>query len=170
MMQLIHLKLKNLNIRIHKKGVLKMINSLFMLGGSYNKDRKISILFLTAWILYMLINYDFSLGLAFPLINAIVLLTVTISINLISNKKVNTIMSIFSILIWSIIIDIVCFYMFPMMSAGQSLINYILQGILFNYKYIFVNIVAICGINLIILLKKNIIKRFSKNKNICENI
>ncbi len=147
-----------------------MINSLFMLGGSYNKDRKISILFLTAWILYMLINYDFSLGLAFPLINAIVLLTVTISINLISNKKVNTIMSIFSILIWSIIIDIVCFYMFPMMSAGQSLINYILQGILFNYKYIFVNIVAICGINLIILLKKNIIKRFSKNKNICENI
>lgn len=147
-----------------------MINSLFMLGGSYNKDRKISILFLTAWILYMLINYDFSLGLAFPLINAIALLTVTISINLISNKKVNTIMSIFSILIWSIIIDIVCFYMFPMMSAGQSLINYILQGILFNYKYIFVNIVAICGINLIILLKKNIIKRFSKNKNICENI
>lgn len=147
-----------------------MINSLFMLGGSYNKDRKISILFLTAWILYMLINYDFSLGLAFPLINAIVLLTVTISINLISNKKVNTIMSIFSILIWSIIIDIVCFYMFPMMSAGQSLINYILQGILFNYKYIFVNIVAICGINLIIILKKNIIKRFSKNKNICENI
>ncbi len=147
-----------------------MINSLFMLGGSYNKDRKISILFLTAWILYMLINYDFSLGLAFPLINAIVLLTVTISINLISNKKVNTIMSIFSILIWSIIIDIVCFYMFPMMSAGQSLINYILQGILFNYKYIFVNIVAICGINLIILLKKNIVKRFSKNKNICENI
>lgn len=147
-----------------------MINSLFMLGGSYNKDRKISILFLTAWILYMLINYDFSLGLAFPLINAIVLLTVTISINLISNKKVNTIMSIFSILIWSIIIDIVCFYMFPMMSSGQSLINYILQGILFNYKYIFVNIVAICGINLIILLKKNIVKRFSKNKNICENI
>lgn len=147
-----------------------MINSLFMLGGSYNKDRKISILFLTAWILYMLINYDFSLGLAFPLINAIVLLTVTISINLISNKKVNTIMSIFSILIWSIIIDIICFYMFPMMSAGQSLINYILQGILFNYKYIFVNIVAICGINLIILLKKNIVKRFSKNKNICENI
>lgn len=147
-----------------------MINSLFMLGGSYNKDRKISILFLTAWILYMLINYDFSLGLAFPLINAIVLLTVTISINLISNKKVNTIMSIFSILIWSVIIDIVCFYMFPMMSAGQSLITYILQGILFNYKYIFVNIVAICGINLIILLKKNIIKRFSKNKNICENI
>lgn len=147
-----------------------MINSLFMLGGSYNKDRKISILFVTAWILYMLINYDFSLGLAFPLINAIVLLTVTIVINLISNKKVNTIMSIFSILIWSIIIDIICFYMFPMMSAGQSLINYILQGILFNYKYIFVNIVAICGINLIILLKKNIIKRFSKNKNICENI
>lgn len=147
-----------------------MINSLFMLGGSYNKDRKISILFVTAWILYMLINYDFSLGLAFPLINAIVLLTVTIGINLISNKKVNTIMSIFSILIWSIIIDIICFYMFPMMSASQSLINYILQGILFNYKYIFVNIVAICGINLIILLKKNIIKRFSKNKNICENI
>ena len=147
-----------------------MINSLFMLGGSYNKDRKISILFLTAWILYMLINYDFSLGLAFPLINAIVLLTVTISINLISNKKVNTIMSIFSILIWSIIIDIICFYMFPMMSASQSLVNYILQGILFNYKYVLVNIIALCGINLIILLKNNVIKRFSKNKNICENV
>ena len=72
-----------------------MINSLFILGGAYNKDRKISIAFLCGWVLYMIVNYDFSLGLTFPIINAMVCLMVSIGISLIRNKTINTILSIF---------------------------------------------------------------------------
>lgn len=139
-----------------------MINALFMLGSSYNKERVFSTTFMIGWICYMVVNYDFSLGKIFPIINAGVFLFVSIIINLINNKKINTVLSIFSILIWSIIIDIICYFMFPVMSANQSLVHYIFQGILFNYKYVFVNVCAICVINGIIyiknLIKNNLIK------------
>lgn len=121
-----------------------MINSLFMLGSSYNKNRKVSITFMIGWIAYMTIR-QFYLGI-FPIVNAIVFLIISVSINLIKNKKVNTVLSILSILIWSIIIDVICYYMYPLYSTGQNIFGYVCQGILFNYKYIFSNIVAICAI------------------------
>lgn len=124
-----------------------MINSLFMLGSSYNRNRIISIAFMIGWIVYMIIgNINYSSGI-FPIINGIVFLLVSISINILKNKKVNTILSVCSILIWSVIIDIICYYLYPLYSANQNIFGYIWQGILFNYKYIFSNIIALCVIN-----------------------
>ena len=120
-----------------------MINSLFMLGSSYNKNRKISIAFIIGWIAYMFIGSDLTLGATFPIVNAIVFLSLSVIINLIKNKKANTILSICSILIWSIVMDIICYFAFPMLVGNQNIFGYILQGIAFNYKYIFSNIVAI---------------------------
>lgn len=139
-----------------------MINSLFILGGAYNKDRKISIAFLCGWVLYMIVNYDFSLGLTFPIINAMVCLMVSIGISLIRNKTINTILSISSILIWSIVIDIICFFMYPTMVAGQNIFGYIFQGILFNYKYIISNIFVVCIINVIIMIKNLTVEKINK--------
>lgn len=133
-----------------------MINSLFMLGSSYNKNRKISIIFMIAWVLYMIIGNKVILGNTFVLINAGVFLGICFSINLIKNKKINTVLSIISILIWSIIIDTICYFMYPTMSIGQNVFTYIWQGILFNYKYIFSNIIAVCLINCIIWIIDNI--------------
>ena len=138
-----------------------MVNSLFMLGGAYNKNRKISIAFICGWIIYMILNYDFSLGYLFPLINALVCLLVSISINLIKDKTLNTILSVSSILIWSIVIDIICFFMYPTMTLGQDIFSYIFQGILFNYKYIISNIIVVCVINGILALKNIIISNFN---------
>ena len=140
-----------------------MINSLFMLGGAYNKNRKISITFIFGWIIYMIINYDFSLGYIFPVINALVCLLVSISINLIKDKTFNTILSVSSILIWSVVIDIICFFMYPTMALGQDIFSYIFQGILFNYKYIILNIIVVCVINGI-AISKNIIINSLNNK------
>lgn len=140
-----------------------MINSLFMLGGAYNKNRKISIAFIFGWIIYMIINYDFSLGYIFPVINALVCLLVSISINLIKDKTFNTILSVSSILIWSVVIDIICFFMYPTMALGQDIFSYIFQGILFNYKYIILNIIVVCVINGI-AISKNIIINSLNNK------
>ena len=120
-----------------------MINSLFMLGSSYNKNKIVSCIFFIAWIVYMLIGSDLSLGLTFPIINAIVFIIISISINLVKNRKLNTILSVFSILIWSIVIDIICYFLYPMMVGEQSIFSYIFQGILFNGKYIFSNIIAV---------------------------
>lgn len=140
-----------------------MINSLFMLCGSYNKDRKISIVFICGWILYMLVNYDFSLGYIFPFINALTCVGVAISINLIKNRTLNTVLSIMSIIIWSILIDIICFFMYPVMVGGQNIFSYVFQGILFNYKYILSNVIAVCIINGIITLK-NMVTNHLENK------
>lgn len=120
-----------------------MINSLFMLGSSYNKNKVISIVSIIAWIIYMFIgNMNGSLGL-FPIINALVFLSICGSIRLVKNKKLNTILSIFSILIWSIVIDIICYFIYPIMNGTNDIFSYIFQGILFNYKYIFLNIFVV---------------------------
>ena len=129
-----------------------MINSLFMLGSSYNKDKKISKIFMGAWILYMIIGNKFAMSNMFVYINAGIFLILSLVINSIKSKKINTILSIFSILIWSIIIDVICYYMYPMMSMGQDFLTYVGQGILFNCKYIFFNVIAICVINVVDLM------------------
>ena len=140
-----------------------MINSLFMLGSSYNKNRVVSLVFFVGWIAYMLIGSDLSLGLTFPIVNAIVFIIISISINLVKNRKINTILAIFSILIWSIIIDIICYFLYPMMVGNQNIISYIFQGILFNSKYIFSNIMAVG----IISIMENLTKRIRQKENIC---
>ena len=70
-----------------KKGLFIMINSLFMLGGAYNKNRKISMAFICGWVIYMITNYNFSLGYMFPIINILVFLLISISIRTQSDLK-----------------------------------------------------------------------------------
>lgn len=139
-----------------------MINSLFMLGSSYNKNKIVSCIFFIAWIVYMLIGSDLSLGLTFPIINAIVFIIISISINLVKNRKLNTILSVFSILIWSIVIDIICYFLYPMMVWEQNIFSYIFQGILFNGKYIFYNIIAVGIISMI----ETLVQRAFQKENI----
>lgn len=121
-----------------------MINSLFMLGSSYNKNRKISIAFIIGWIIYMFSGCDFTLGVIFPIANALVFLALSIMINLVKNEKINTVLSIFSILIWSITVDTICYFFYPMIVGNKDIITYIFQGLLFNFKYVFLNLIVIC--------------------------
>ena len=109
-----YLKLKN-----KEKEILKIIDPFIKI---YN------------YKIYMIIGNKFAMGNMFVYINAGIFLILSLVINSIKSKKTNTILSIFSILIWSIIIDVICYYMYPMMSMGQNLLTYVGQGILFNYK------------------------------------
>ena len=133
-----------------------------MLGSSYNKNKIVSCIFFIAWIVYMLIGSDLSLGLTFPIINAIVFIIISISINFVKNRKLNTILSVFSILIWSIVIDIICYFLYPMMVWEQNIFSYIFQGILFNGKYIFYNIIAVGIISMI----ETLVQRAFQKENI----
>ena len=136
-----------------------MINSLLMLGGSSNK--KISKVFIVTWLAYMVFGSNLSLGLTFPIINGITFLAITLLISKIKNNKVNAALSIASILIWSVTIDIICYYLYPTMSSSITLINYIFNGILFNYKYIFTNVLALSLIKGLSILKKTLTEKLS---------
>ena len=130
-----------------------MINSLLMLGGSSNKN--ISKIFIVVWIAYMLFGSNLSSGITFPIVNAITFLTITLLISKIKNKSVNAVLSITSILIWSVIIDIICYYLYPTMSSNITLIQYVFNGILFNYKYVFTNILALSLVKILSNIKIN---------------
>ena len=136
-----------------------MINSLLMLGGSSNK--KISKVFIVTWLAYMVFGSNLSLGLTFPIINGITFLAITLLISKIKNNKVNAVLSITSILIWSVTIDIICYYLYPTMSSSITLINYIFNGILFNYKYIFTNVLALSLIKGLSILTKTLTEKLS---------
>ena len=136
-----------------------MINSLLMLGGSSNK--KISKVFIVTWLAYMVFGSNLSLGLTFPIINGITFLAITLLISKIKNNKANAALSIASILIWSVTIDIICYYLYPTMSSSITLINYIFNGILFNYKYIFTNVLALSLIKGLSIIKKTLTEKLS---------
>jgi hypothetical protein len=86
----------------------------------------------------------------FSLINASVFILVTGFVYCISKlyPKISALLSIGSILIYSLFVDIVCYYVLPNWAIGQSLASYITNGFLFNYKYIFLNIAVFGAVKL----------------------
>ena len=66
-----------------------MLNSLFMLGGAYNKSKKISLAIILCWAVYMMVKYNFALGAMFPIINIVVYLVIVLGIRMIKNKNLN---------------------------------------------------------------------------------
>ncbi len=142
-----------------------MLNSLFMLGSTNKKLKKGNYLFCMLWISYMLLNANLKSGLIFVVANIFTFMVVFILCQKIKGKYSNTIMSIASILIWSILIDIITYFMYPQFVGAQNIISYIFNGILFNYKYIFTNILVVVGINgLEFIFKK--ITQIQTNKNL----
>lgn len=120
-----------------------MLNSLLMLGSTNKKMKKINYLCAAAWVAYMLMNANLKTGLIFAVVNSIVFLITFELGQVVKGKYSNTIVSVFSILIWSILIDVACFYMYPQFTMGQSIIAYIGNGIAFNAKYVLSNVVAL---------------------------
>ena len=120
-----------------------MINSILMLASSYIKNRKVAIIACIAWVAYMLIGANLSLGIAFPVVNILVFGAVVFGVRKINNNKLNLLASVISILIWSIVIDTICYFMFPKLTFGQNILQYIGDGILFNIRFVGINVLVI---------------------------
>lgn len=118
-----------------------MLNSLILMFSQYDKNRKVSTIFKILWVLYAIAASFFNFNLLFSAINISVFLLMTGAIHYISkiHHKINAILSVCSILIYSLFIDITCYYILPSWVEGHSLIQYITSGFLFNYKYVFLN-------------------------------
>ena len=129
--------------------VKNMLNSVLLLGSTYNKSKKMNIIFAIAWIIFMLLGSNLKTGLIFTIMNLISFCIIFTLGKVFKGKYSNKIISISSILIWSIIIDVICFFLYPQFTMGQNMLTYISNGILFNYKYIFYNILLVSGVHCI---------------------
>lgn len=116
-----------------------MINSILLLGSCYNKYKKVSLLFTIALLFNLFLVQFGRVKIGFFLCNFTLVLIISLINKKITNKTIKFISSIFSILIWSICIDIICFYMFPIFNSNLSLFGYIMNGIAFNLKYVAFN-------------------------------
>lgn len=148
-----------------------MLNSLILMFSQYDKNRKVSTIFKILWVLYAIAASFFNFNLLFSAINISVFLFMTGAIHYISKiyHKINAILSVCSILIYSLFIDIICYYILPSWAEGQSLIQYITNGFLFNYKYVFLNaavfaLIVLCSK----LFKRYKIRKFEDQQNLQE--
>lgn len=142
------------------------MNGLLMFLASSNRYKKLSIIAMIGWIAFMFSRANFSLGYIFPLINIGVFVLVANISRFWNNKEFNKIYSVFSILIWSICIDTVCYFIFPQMIFGQSLVQYIVSGIAFNSRLVIYNILNLFILEGTVCISKKI--NLVKNKTITD--
>lgn len=127
-----------------------MLHSIILMFSQYSKNRKISNIFKVIWILYAIAALFFNPNPWFLLVNVSVFMLVTGFVYCISKfyPKINAFLSVGSILIYSLFVDIVCYYALPNWAVGQSLAGYVMNGFLFNYKYLFLNVAVFGAVSL----------------------
>lgn len=137
-----------------------MSDLLVMLSGFKTKKWVCNIA-LICLIIYMLATTQWEYGIAFPLVNIGIMSALSLLIRFTGKQKwINAILSILSKLIYSVIIDIICFYWFPLYDNSMNLFQYILSGIVFNWKSLVINTL----IFLIIVLAKMIVEKRYESK------
>lgn len=118
-----------------------MLNSLLLFGGSFGKNKKIARIISLLLIVNLLVVQLGQVSLVFTLYNLAIMVGITYFVRKISNKKVNAVMSVISILMWSVLIDVVSYFIFPL-AGNTNILQYVFNGIIFNAKYVFVNTIA----------------------------
>ncbi|MDR2780956.1 MAG: hypothetical protein LBB21_00640 [Holosporaceae bacterium] len=144
-------------IRVHR-GVF-MISSVLMLFSQYrcNTNAVLMNACTVAWVFYAFSCSDFQLT-QFTAINLAVFFTTTFFIRKIKNSYLNLYGAASSMLLYSVCVDIVCYFVYPRLVADQSLLMYIVNGLLFNYKYVFLNMLVLAF--LVVLKKANLIQKY----------
>ena len=114
-----------------------MLNSILLFLSSYNFTKKYKFAFIIVLIInFVVVNINFFTN-YFTYINLLITLFIIL---MCSFRKTNKYLSAVSMLLYSIFIDIYCFFFFPLFDINISLFEYIYNGILFNAKFIIVPI------------------------------
>lgn len=132
------------------------MNGFLIFLASSNRYKKVSIISMIVWFVFMSSRADFSLGYVFPLVNLFIFILISNISKIYNNRTFNKIYSIFSILLWGACIDLVCYFIFPNMVFGQSIFQYIANGIIFNSKFVIYNILYIFVLEVIMTTLKEI--------------
>jgi hypothetical protein len=118
---------------------MKMIHAILLWCSSFKTNKYFGYGSMVAWILYMLLGTNFSYGYFFPIMNMMIFLGTILLVRV--SKKARPILSAGSVLLYSVLIDIVCYFMYPDFTMGQSMLEYIWSGICFNYKAVIIPII-----------------------------
>jgi len=119
-----------------------MVNSLLLMAMVNKKIPKF-----LPWALYLGYFMVTTIGNPrFFFVNLVVYTTVMLITRKITDGKVNQVVSILSILIWSVCVDMVDYFMWPAMNFGRSLPQYVWDGIVFNYKLVFLNVAVYAAV------------------------
>ena len=125
-----------------------MLSALLLCGSSYNKYKRFSFVCYIVLIVNLLVTQLNSVSNLFLVINLALFAIIPLLINCIKNKYLKAVFSVLSIIIWSILIDIICYYMFPKFVFGMTIPMYLYRGIVFNAKYVFYNVLLVGAISL----------------------
>ena len=107
----------------------------------------------------MVMTTDWSYGIWFPIVNILTMVGIVVLIHL-TKGITNATLSMISKLIYSVIIDIICYFWFPMFTNGMTLIQYIWSGIVFNWKSLLID----TSVFLVIVVVKVIMEKKSESK------
>ena len=144
-----------------------MLSAIFLMLSQYNANKKKSNIFKIIWVLYEVVISIFNFHLNFLLVSIMTFILVTCFIYVISHffQSSNILFSVISILIYSLFIDIACYFFHLYGSLEQSLIQYIVNGFAFNYRYVFSNAIFLSIIILYqIIFRKCQIKDLNVNE------
>ena len=122
-----------------------MLSVILLMFIKCSKNYTFRVFFGLAWFLYNLFfAILFNFNLLFFSINCTVITLITCLFDIIKkfcNQRVVIAFSMLSILVYSLLIDLICYYMIGYL-VKQSLLEYIVNGLLFNLKYVYINIVV----------------------------
>lgn len=124
---------------------------LLLYLGSLRQRKTIKMIIMCLLCIYVLFN-SAQTNLMFDLINISFILVIQIFLGLFKNH--NELICLSSIFIYSIGIDVVCYYMFPDFVFGQSLIQYVYNGILFNFSGLLIQIIVCTLISFSLILRR----------------
>lgn len=111
---------------------------------------KIKVLFLVLIILFFSIVDS-----AYPqifIINVLCLFLLSLINRFLGTKS--RINSVFMILEYSVLVDVICFFVYPEMVFGVSIFQYVWQGIVFNYRYLMIDMAFGLCFNLCLKMAK----------------
>ncbi|MCL2556759.1 MAG: hypothetical protein FWE03_07090 [Firmicutes bacterium] len=131
-----------------------------LLFGASQKNRAIRIVFLTVLFITMLIA---SQNTAFFIVNIAAIFILTTLLRKFNFQLLNGA----AILVYSVIIDILSFYLFPLFPIHVPLGTYILSGLMFNFSSAVPSLVFGGVITLLQVLIKVIEYKFKPAKNCC---
>lgn len=123
-----------------------MLNSILLTLSTLGTKNKFAYACRIIWCMYIIYTSCTSLDNFFFLIVNISVFSTIVVMSCIAGRfcsKIRLYLSTFSILIYSFLIDTVCYFFIPSWSVDKTFIAYIIQGFLFNYRYIFTNICVI---------------------------
>ncbi len=110
-----------------------MINSLLLFFSCYRVNKYVNFSVFALFLLNFFITERNLLNQVFTYVNLAILLLVFFACY---TSKFNKFASPVSIIFYSVAVDVFCYYFFPLFPVHISIFEYVLNGILFNIKFV----------------------------------